>query len=273
MPSAGLLLLQIPRSRPISTVEPLWRGVTAPDPQERHPDMKKISAPLVVALVMSLVLGATAVAAKLITGKDIKNGSIGLVDLSASAKKGLAGEDGRDGATGAQGAKGDQGATGDQGAVGPAGAAGPQGPVGANGAAGPQGARGADGQSGPTGPQGPTGAAGQSGAAGPTGPTGPAGTAGQDAVSLFVEGVTDTATPIASSSPAPVIAPGATGFAEVDFPANLTGCSVFANTKKLSVRAGANIVNEADGVVEVRVGSHADLTPTDEQFKLLVVCP
>lgn len=235
--------------------------------------MKKISAPLAVALVMSLVLGATAVAAKLITGKDIKNGSIGLVDLSASAKKGLAGEDGRDGAAGAQGAKGDQGATGDQGAVGPAGASGPQGPVGANGVAGPQGARGADGQIGPTGPQGPTGAAGQSGASGPTGPTGPAGAAGQDAVSLFVEGVTDTATPIASSSPAPVIAPGATGFAEVDFPANLTGCSVFANTKKLSVRAGANIVNEANGVVEVRVGSHADLTPTDEQFKLLVVCP
>ncbi len=101
--------------------------------------------------ILSIVLisAGSATAARLITGKDIKNGSvtgqdiknksIGAVDLSAGAKKSL---------------------TGPAGPAGPAGAAGgPAGPVGPAGA---------------TGPAGPGGPAGAAGAAGPAGPAGPA---------------------------------------------------------------------------------------------------
>lgn len=78
-----------------------------------------------------LVLGDTATAAKLITGKqiknssltgaDIKNGSVGPVDLSAAAKSATKGIAGPAGPTGAPGAKGDAnapGAKGDTGAPG-----------------------------------------------------------------------------------------------------------------------------------------------------------
>ena len=51
----------------------------------------------------------------MLTGADIKNGSIGIVDLSKSAKAALKGQPGEKGATGEKGetgAKGDAGATG-----------------------------------------------------------------------------------------------------------------------------------------------------------------
>ncbi len=76
---------------------------------------------LVVGVVLAVALAGTATAAKLITGKQIKDGSIGLADLSTSAKRSLAGR------TGQQGPAGPPGATG---STGPAGAAGPQGPAG-----------------------------------------------------------------------------------------------------------------------------------------------
>ena len=71
-----------------------------------------------------------------IDSRDIKNGTIKLVDLASSTRVTL------------KGRKGDTGATGP---------AGPQGATGATGAAGQQGARGATGAAGPAGPAGPAG--------------------------------------------------------------------------------------------------------------------
>lgn len=75
---------------------------------------------IIAGLVLALAVAGTATAAKLITGRDIKDGSIGLADFSKSAKKGLTGK------------------AGAQGPAGPAGAAGSAGPAGATGPAGPQ---------------------------------------------------------------------------------------------------------------------------------------
>jgi hypothetical protein len=84
---------------------------------------KRISPATIIVLVAALfvVLTSTATAAKLITGAQIKNGSIGLVDLSAKAKKALRGKQGPQGLPGAQGAPGTPGAPGAPGAQGPAG--------------------------------------------------------------------------------------------------------------------------------------------------------
>jgi hypothetical protein len=85
---------------------------------------------LLVALALSLSLGGGAYAVSKIGAKDIKknavrsrhikNGSVGVADLSPAARA-------RTGATGPQGPKGDRGARGRRGARG---AAGPQGPAG-----------------------------------------------------------------------------------------------------------------------------------------------
>lgn len=71
---------------------------------------------VLLAFVLGIALGGagTATAARLITGKDIKNGSITAKDLS----KGLRARLGAPGPTGAQGPKGDPGAKGDQGPAG-----------------------------------------------------------------------------------------------------------------------------------------------------------
>ena len=113
--------------------------------------------------LLALLAGVAAVAvgsgSKLITGADIKdgsidsrdlkpgsveshdirNGTIRVADLSAAAQKALRGErgdrgaTGQTGATGAQGPPGPTGQTGAQGAAGPAGATGSQGPAGSLG--------------------------------------------------------------------------------------------------------------------------------------------
>jgi hypothetical protein len=90
---------------------------------------------MVVAMVALLVaLGGTAGAASgLVTGAQIKNGTVNLADLSANAKsalkgkqgpRGLQGVAGPAGAAGAQGEKGEKGDTGAQGQQGPAAASG-----------------------------------------------------------------------------------------------------------------------------------------------------
>jgi hypothetical protein len=64
-----------------------------------------------VGVVALLVIGGGSAAAKaLITGADIKDGSIHLVDLGTATKAKLQGSDGAKGATGAKGDKGDKGA-------------------------------------------------------------------------------------------------------------------------------------------------------------------
>lgn len=71
-----------------------------------------------IALFVALTGSATAGAVALITGKQIKNGSIGIVDLNAGARAGLKGKRGPSGPAGLPGAAG---------VVGPAGPAGPPG--------------------------------------------------------------------------------------------------------------------------------------------------
>lgn len=110
----------------------------------------RVSPAMVVACV-AVILATTgsAFAAKaLITGRDIKDGSISRADLSNSTvrylkgKRGPAGKNGQDGSVGPRGP---------QGSAGPAGPQGPAGPTGPRGATGDTGARGADGPAGPPG--------------------------------------------------------------------------------------------------------------------------
>lgn len=113
--------------------------------------MKRLS-PVRIVLLAAAVLavgGGAATGARLITGKqiqdgsitgqDIRNGSIGAGELSASVRRAIR----------AGGGRGPTGATG---------AAGVQGPAGPQGASGPKGDTGATGAQGPAGPQGPAGA-------------------------------------------------------------------------------------------------------------------
>lgn len=77
--------------------------------------MKRIIGTVAVLAVAAFVgSGGAAWAAQQITGKNIKNGSIGTADLSSSAKRALKGK------TGARGAQGAQGIPGPQGPAGPA---------------------------------------------------------------------------------------------------------------------------------------------------------
>jgi hypothetical protein len=95
--------------------------------------IRRLPSPALVVAIAALfaAMSGTAVAAKLITGKqiannsigaaDIKNGSLQAKDLSAKARtalKGAAGPQGAAGPTGPQGPKGDTGAAGEPGAPG-----------------------------------------------------------------------------------------------------------------------------------------------------------
>jgi hypothetical protein len=83
---------------------------------------------LIAGIVAAVVAAASSTAATIvITSKQIKDGSIQAVDLSAGAKKALKGT------RGARGARGAAGAPGPQGPQGPAGIQGPQGIQGAPG--------------------------------------------------------------------------------------------------------------------------------------------
>jgi hypothetical protein len=89
---------------------------------------------IIAAIVAAIVAAASGTAATIVvTSKNIKNGTIQTVDISAKAKRALKGN------------------RGPRGARGPQGLAGAAGPAGAVGAPGPQG------PSGPSGPQGPAG--------------------------------------------------------------------------------------------------------------------
>jgi hypothetical protein len=79
--------------------------------------------------LLALVMATTgsAVAASLITSKQIKDGTIQTKDISKQARKALKGKPGAAGAQGLQGAKGDAGPKGDQGVKGDKGDTGAQG--------------------------------------------------------------------------------------------------------------------------------------------------
>jgi Collagen triple helix repeat (20 copies) len=101
-----------------------------------------------------------------LTGKDVKNRSLGTNKLSTEAVSSLAGKPGPAGPQGPKGDTGEQGPAGPTGATGPKGEAGPAGPKGEPGPAGPQGPTGPKGEPGPAGPQGPAGPPGPSGISG-----------------------------------------------------------------------------------------------------------
>lgn len=149
---------------------------------------KKIRvSPAMAVAVIAVVLAMTgsAVAAKqLISGRDIRKGTITADRLSRSARRALQGRVGPEGPAGPKGDAGAVGAVGPAGPVGPQGERGPQGaqgeqgPQGEQGVAGPRGAPGDKGDTGATGPQGPAGEQGPAGPAGEQGPAGPAGEQG-----------------------------------------------------------------------------------------------
>jgi Collagen triple helix repeat (20 copies) len=99
---------------------------------------RRITSHVVVA-VAALAIGgaATAGAAKLLTGKDIKDGSIELRDISRKARASLVGQRGAPGTPGLAGPAGAAGATGATGATGPPGVNGNPGAAGTSGSAGP----------------------------------------------------------------------------------------------------------------------------------------
>jgi hypothetical protein len=91
----------------------------------------------IVALLMATT--GSAVAASLITSKQIKDGSIEAKDLSKKARTALKSAPGTPGKAGSQGPAGAQGATGPQGLKGETGERGPQGETGAKGETGERG--------------------------------------------------------------------------------------------------------------------------------------
>ena len=97
--------------------------------------MTRPSAPLVVAVVAIVIAtaGTASATTVLITSRQIKNGTIRLVDISKQARKALHGKTGE---TGSVGAAGPQGVPGLQGAQGIQGIQGPQGVQGVAGSPG-----------------------------------------------------------------------------------------------------------------------------------------
>ena len=80
---------------------------------------------IIAAIVATLVSAGSATAAFVVTSKNIKNGTIQLVDMSPRAKAGLRGQRGSRGLAGTQGIPGAQGVPGTQGIQGLPGAPGP----------------------------------------------------------------------------------------------------------------------------------------------------
>lgn len=106
--------------------------------------------------------GASAGARALLTGKDVKNGSLQERDLSKGVRVKL-NRPMTPGPQGERGVEGPQGLSGARGATGPQGEQGVPGEAGLQGSQGPQGAPGADGTDGADGQDGAPGADGQDG--------------------------------------------------------------------------------------------------------------
>jgi hypothetical protein len=150
-------------------------------------------ANVVATLALFIALGSGATAAVVISGRNVKDGSLTGKDIknnsvaSTDVKNGsLVGKDfkhgqlpgGATGPTGAIGATGDAGAPGAKGDAGATGATGAKGDAGVTGAKGDAGVTGAKGDTGTAGATGTTGAQGDTGAKGATGGTGATGATG-----------------------------------------------------------------------------------------------
>jgi Collagen triple helix repeat (20 copies) len=137
-----------------------------------------------IAVVLALT-GSAFAAQTLITGADIKDGSVTRADLSRRTVRSLKGKRGKTGPAGRDGFAGPQG---------PQGSTGPEGPRGPVGPAGPQGQKGTTGD---------TGAKGDQCDQGDQGDTGDTGAPGQFLVWDTVAGPQDAGTALATSSPGP----------------------------------------------------------------------
>jgi hypothetical protein len=162
--------------------------------------IKATTSPSMVVACIAVVLaltGSAFAAQALITGADVKDGSLTRADLSKRTLRSLKGKRGPAGAAGRDGFVGPQG---------PQGSTGPEGPRGPVGPAGPQGPKGTTGD---TGARGGVGATGATGPAGATGDTGPAGPPGQLLVYSAPFAGVDVGTALASTSGGPDSTEGA----------------------------------------------------------------
>jgi hypothetical protein len=219
------------------------------------------SSTLVIAcLAVSIALGGTASAAVLITGKQVKDGSVAGRDIT---NRSLTGLDVRDRSLTPLDFNGSL--------EGPAGAAGP---------AGPQGLKGDRGQ------EGPAGASGPAGPAGPVGEKGVPGTPGQDATNLFafVQDGDDTATATLQYGKGAVSASDPAGANHAGYPyivsfnRSLQGCvaqatSGFGQYSSVGTHGGIAIMHTKifGSTVEV-FGFRHDGVPKDTGFMLTVFC-
>lgn len=184
---------------------------------------RAVPTPAMVVACIAVVLamtGSAFAARALITGADIKDGSITRADLSGRTVKSLKGKRGpagRDGFTGARGPQGDTGPAGPAGPAGPGGPAGPQGDVGDTGAQGPQ------------------------GRTGPLGPRGPQGDPGQAIASSFSTGTT----PIDTTGGDGTLAIGSTGPSTTTDSVDLTSGSIFLNPGQYLVHVTVSFTDPA----------------------------
>jgi len=180
----------------------------------------------VVAVVFATT-GSAFAAKSLLTGADIKDGTITRADLSKSAVASL-NRHSHD-VRGPRGRRGPKGSPGDDGPAGLIGPAGERGPV---GAAGPDGPVGPPGSTGPVGPQ------------GDVGPPGPQGPAGQDLVSDLVSGPVDVGAPLALSSSGPAVGEGTDLLGNID---------LTAGTYRVDVTVQFTDANTPDAALEYGV--------------------
>jgi hypothetical protein len=235
---------------------------------------------LVTALVAVLGIGGTAYAAKLITGANIKDGSITVADLSRKTQTSLHGAAGAKGLIGSKGSAGAKGARGSKGRLGVTGAQGVHGIQGAVGAAGPAGAQGAAGSPGATGLQGANGSNGAAGAAGTNGSNGAPGTPGTngadgtDAVRYFgafgATGTLDAARRSGIALPATLTATGIYNITLTGTP-DVSACVAVAQLTDGTVGFAQASLPTSTGHVDVKIWDNT-IGATNRAFSLTVSC-
>jgi hypothetical protein len=202
-----------------------------------------------IAVILAMT-GSAFAASALITGADVKDGSLTRADLSGRtirSLKGRRGPRGRNGQDGFVGPEGPQGSTGERGPIGPQGIQGPAGPKGATGDTGRQGPQGIQGRTGDTGQQ------------GPPGNDGAPGTPGQSLIGNAFVGSTALGTPLASPGGPTTTSDGADLSTGASWPNPLSPGQYLVH-----VQISVTDADAADGRVEYGVARlFLDSTPLD----------